>query len=163
MIAANDYSDDYARCKLAMVHVLDGEDADSYFQFLARAAASGVVAAQLFMGQLLSPFSELSWGSKSGVEAREHLERAVKGEPGPDALEELAKLLWEGCEGVEVDRERAERLHDQACELARLEGRQFPPLGNGKGRGGGGTGLFVSLAAAAVVVAGFFVLRGRRR
>jgi hypothetical protein len=164
MVAANNYGDDYARCKLAMVHILDGENADNYFQFLARAASQGVVAAHLFLGQLLSPFSEFPWDSKSGIEAKRHLELAVAGEPGPDALAELAKLLHEGCEGVPANRERAARLHRQACELALLEGRQLPPLGGARRGGGSGraSALLISLAAAAVVVASFLVIRRRR-
>jgi hypothetical protein len=163
-VAANNYGDDYARCKLAMVHILDRENADSYYQFLARAASHGVVAAHLFLGQLLSPFSEFPWDSKSGIEAKKHLEVAVEAEPGPDALAELARLLYEGCEGVEAERERAETLHRQACELAALEGRRLPPLGGPRrgGRSGKSSTLFISLAAAAVVVAGFFVIRQRR-
>jgi hypothetical protein len=160
-IAANDYGDDYARCKLAMVRILDGEDADSYFQFLVRAAEHGVGAADLFLGQLLSPFSEVPWHAKSGRDALRYLERAVAAEPNRHALAELAKLLNAGGEGVHADRQRAERLYRQACELAILEGKELPPLGGADG--GAAPGLLLSLAAAAVVVAGFFVVNRRRR
>jgi hypothetical protein len=159
-IAANVYGDDYARCKLAMMHILDGEDVESYFQFLTRAAGHGVIVAQLYLGQLLSPFSEVPWHSKNGSEALEYLERAVDGEPNRHALAELAKLLHAGCEGVPANRKRAELLYRQACELAQLEGKELPPLE--RETGGGSSGLLISLAAAAVVVAGFFVVRRHR-
>jgi hypothetical protein len=161
-MAADRYGDDHARCKLSMMKILKGDDATHYVQFLRKAADQGVTLAHVYLGRVLSPVSGVEWKEKDGRRALAHLEHAVDTDASEEALVELAKLLHAGCDGVTQDPRRAAKLYQHARELAQADGRNLPPLAAPEQNGEeGATAPLLGFAAAALVVAGFFMARRR--
>jgi hypothetical protein len=161
-VAADRYGDDHARCKISMWNVLNGSEATHYVQFLRRAADQDIVLAHVYLGRVLSPMSDVPWKEKDGRRALAHLEHAVEADASEEALVELAKLLYAGCDGVTQDRQRAAKFYQHARELAQADGRNLPPLtATDRNAEETGSAPLLGFAAAALVVAGFFMARRR--
>ncbi|OHS99962.1 hypothetical protein TRFO_33476 [Tritrichomonas foetus] len=121
---ADYYNDPDMILKYGIILTGNEELRPNSLQYFERAANMGVVVARSYVGQIISPLTDISFLVKDAEAAADIFEKVLLVDPNePIACHELAKLLYNGV-GVPINEKRAEDLQKRAV----AKDENIPPL-----------------------------------
>ncbi|OHT09117.1 hypothetical protein TRFO_22118 [Tritrichomonas foetus] len=123
-IAAYTYQDVSSMLKLALHYEMNKDTIDDAFTLFTTAAKKGAILGMSFLGQMISPLSDISFHHKDAIKAAQLFESVLENDPDECvSLYEYSKLLYFGV-GVNEDKNKALDMYNKV----KLSEPSIPPL-----------------------------------